>query len=175
MAKVTNANRNSLATGVCSNIQLFVHVAHSDWSASMTHILNKASFRWLIVYRRAQNHILQEGYELALDLAFDSKLLRSICENEDEAIRELGPSAAKSLKHRLADLRAAVSITDLLVGSPKIVEDGKDRQRLMVDLYDGYHILFSANHPENPVTADGKVDWQKVSRIKVLQIKRNHD
>ncbi len=141
----------------------------------MINVLDKTSLRWLIGHRRAHNHLLQEGYKLALDLAFDSKLLRSICENEDEAVRELGSSAAKALKHRLADLRAAVSITDLLVGHPKIVEGGKDHQRMMVDLHDGYHMFFCANHPENPVTADGKIDWQKVSRIKVLRIERNHD
>jgi hypothetical protein len=36
-----------------------------------------------------------------LELAFESKLLRTVCENETCATRKLGPTVAEALKHRL--------------------------------------------------------------------------
>jgi len=109
-----------------------------------------------------------------LDLAFDSRELRTICENEDDAIRELGSSVAQALKHRLADLRAALSIADLLVGNPRIVEDETQNKTMFIDLRDDYQVVFCANHPKNPVLEDGKIDWSKVSRIKIMRIERNY-
>lgn len=119
-------------------------------------------------------HDLLQGYRFALDLAFDSKLLRTICENEEEAFHELGRPVGEVLKHRLADLRAAISINDLLVGQPRILDGEVQSQYLIIDLCDGYQMIFSANHPNNPIGENGKIDWQKVSRIKILRIERNY-
>lgn len=115
-----------------------------------------------------------QGYGLALDLAFDSKLLRTICENEEEAVHELGQPVGEVLKHRLADLRAAVSVNDLLVGRPRILDGDIQNLHMIIDLCDGYQVIFSANHPNNPTGENGKTDWQKVSRIKILRIERNY-
>jgi hypothetical protein len=62
------------------------------------------------------------GEELtALELAFESKALLTLCESESRACSELGADVAESLKHRLADLRAARTATDLLVGRPRTI------------------------------------------------------
>lgn len=106
-----------------------------------------------------------------MELAFDSKSLRTICENEAHAKRELGAKIAENLKHRLADLRAATSVKDLVVGWPREL-DGVDRQHVALELCDGHRIVFSANHANNPMTAADDVDWPKVSRIKILRIER---
>lgn len=76
---------------------------------------------------------------------------------------------AEILKRRLADLRAATSIEDLLAGQPREL-DGSDGQHMVIDLRDGYRIIFCANHPKNPITENGDLDWAKVSRVKILQI-----
>lgn len=107
-----------------------------------------------------------------LELAFKSKELRTICESEAHAKCNLGSKVAEALKHRLADLRAATSIVDLVAGRPRIA-DGGHSQQMIVDLCDGYRITFCANHPNNPVTEHGKLDWTKVSRIKILGIERD--
>jgi hypothetical protein len=44
---------------------------------------------------------------------------------------------------------------------------------MVVDLGDGYRLVFSANHPRNPLKADGTVDWSKVSRVKILGIEKS--
>lgn len=108
-----------------------------------------------------------------LELAFDSRSLRSICESEAQAQRELGLSVAEMLKHRLADLRAATSINDLMVGQPREL-DSAQINHIVVDLCAGYLMIFCANHPNNPLTESGKIDWPKVSRIKILRIEGDH-
>lgn len=109
-----------------------------------------------------------------LELAFNSKSLRTICESETHAKSELGLQGAEVLKHRLADLRAATSIKDLVVGRPSILNDA-DNQDIAIDLCEGHRLVFCANHPKNPVTKSGELDWLRVSRIKILRIERNYD
>lgn len=109
-----------------------------------------------------------------MELAFASKALRTICEKETDAIRELGPRVAEVLKHRLADLHAATSVEDLLTGQPRLA-DAANPRCMVVDLCDDYHMIFCANHPKNPVTESGGLDWSRISRIKILRIESNHD
>lgn len=106
-------------------------------------------------------------------LAFDSKLLRMVCEQATEAYCRFGPTVAKMLHHRLADLRAATVAKDLVVGQPCVLKS-TDGQEMAVDLCEGYRIVFSANHPNNPKLETGDVDWTNVSRIKILGIEKSH-
>jgi hypothetical protein len=109
-----------------------------------------------------------------LELAFDSKTLRDICESDDHARRELGLKVAEILKHRLADLRAATSIYDVVVGNPRLIDD-TEYQYMAIDLCDSHRMVFSANHLNNPIAESGKLDWSKVRRIKILRIGRDND
>lgn len=80
---------------------------------------------------------------------------------------------AEILKHRLADLRAATSVKDLVAGQPREL-DGADRHHMAIELCDGLRLIFCANHSINPITETGDVDWSRVSRIKILRIEGNH-
>lgn len=106
-----------------------------------------------------------------MELAFQSKELRIICESEAEAQRALGPAVAEALTHRLADLRAAKSPGDLLVGRPHILDGAGN---IAIDLGEGHRMTFCANHPNNPVTANGILDWPKISRVKIMGIGCDH-
>ena len=76
---------------------------------------------------------------------------------------------ADVLRRRLADLRAATSMDDLIIGNPHAVEFG-EMNYLVIDLCQGHQIVLKANHPENPLTDSGRLDWARVSRIKVTHI-----
>lgn len=106
-----------------------------------------------------------------MELAFDSKSLRTICESEAQARLELGAEVAEVLKHRLADLRAATSTKDLVAGRPRI---SADRQHMVVDLCDGHRIIFKPNHTKLPKMDSGDIDWARVTRIKLLRIESDH-
>ena len=94
-----------------------------------------------------------------------------MCESETEAKRILGDAMAEVLKHRLADLDAATSPKDLLVGRPRPSEDG---QTMLIDLCEGHRIVFTANHPYNPIKQGGELDWANVRRIRILRIESHH-
>lgn len=104
-----------------------------------------------------------------MELAFESKHLRSICEDLTAARLELDDAVAESLKHRLADLQAAVSIYDLLWGNCRVVGSGR-AQRVRIDLPQGFYIVLAANHPRVPLTPEGDVDWNAVIRVKIIHI-----
>jgi hypothetical protein len=104
----------------------------------------------------------------SLELAFDSRALRTICESESAAKRHLGTKVAETLKHRLGDVRAATSIDEVIVGDPRLLDAASEQ--MVIDLCDGYQIVFSANHPKKPVSETGDLDWAKVSRVKILRI-----
>src|SRR5258708_22364381 len=55
---------------------------------------------------------------VAVEIAFANKSLRQLCESERRARRSLGPRVAEKLKRRLADLRAANCVKDLVAGRP---------------------------------------------------------
>ncbi len=107
-----------------------------------------------------------------MELAFNSKLLRTICESESRAKHELGDAVAEMLKHRLADLRAATSVKDLMAGRPRTLR-GTPLGVMVVDLRKGYRLVFAANHARNPMK-NGDVDWEQVSRIKIIRIECEH-
>jgi hypothetical protein len=100
-----------------------------------------------------------------LELAFETKLLREICESEQKARQELGIKVAEALKRRLADLRAATSVEDLPVAKPR-----KNSGTCVVDLPQGYRLVFVPNHTKNPMLKPRTVDWARVGRIKILRI-----
>jgi len=103
-----------------------------------------------------------------LELAFDTKKLRSLCENEAAAVRCLGDKVARKLRARLADLRALDCICDLPIYGPAIFDRGQES--LQIPLGIGHALLLSANHSSNPLSESGNVDWRQVSRVKILEI-----
>lgn len=107
---------------------------------------------------KSATHILQ--------LAFETKDLRTICEDSTAAIDKLGLKVAGVLTHRLGDIDSAKSINDLVAGKPHVRDDGD----LHIDLIDGYGLVCRANHQRNPTTSSGSIDWEKVIRIKIVSI-----
>jgi hypothetical protein len=104
-----------------------------------------------------------------LELAFESETLRTICEIEAQAKRELGSAVAETLKHRLADLRAAKSVRDLPVGQPHALGD-RDREEMIIELCDGFGLVFKSNHTQRPSIGGDDIDWTRVTRVKILRI-----
>ncbi len=105
----------------------------------------------------------------ALELAFSTKSLRQLCESGAKAKRVLGFSVALKLRRRLADMRAATCVKDLVAGQPRELEN-PGRRNIVVGLCKGFRIVFCANHNVVPVLNSGGVDWAKVSRVKILRV-----
>ena len=109
-----------------------------------------------------------------MDLSFKTKWLREICECEDTAIENLGVRNTRLLKNRLADIKAASSKYQISVGDPQIIN--VDNQALFsITLEKDIKVLFIANHNTNPRKKDGELDWNKISRLKVISIGGKND
>jgi hypothetical protein len=102
-----------------------------------------------------------------LELAFATKAIRHVCESDLKAMRDLGIPVAARLRARVADLRAADTISDV----PVATQPASD-STVEIDLGDGFKMLVGANHPVPPVLKSGATDWSQIRRIKILRIGR---
>ena len=78
-----------------------------------------------------------------------------------------GSLVAEALTHRLADLIAAATVTDIIAGRPQVLNDS---QHMSVEFAKTHRLIFCPNHRTNPTKQDGTIDWVKVTRIKILRI-----
>lgn len=104
-----------------------------------------------------------------MELSFDTEVLRKICEDEKEAEALYGPVISEQLKNRLADLWAAYTISDLVVGNPTEIQN-TEIPCYQVSLKENYLLIFCANHVNLPYLESGKANWTKINRIKILSI-----
>jgi hypothetical protein len=108
-----------------------------------------------------------------MEIAFQTKSLRDLCESRDKLRRQFGDHMGENITTRLADLRAASTIHDVVIGNPReVTRDG--RPTMTLDLQDGHVIVFCANHLKMPLHPDSSIDWTAVSRIKILGIEGNN-
>ena len=107
-----------------------------------------------------------------MELSFDSKTLRTLCEDSDKAEIKFGLDVARALRTRLADMRAVACVKDLPgLGKPSETK-GNPHPHYKIDLPEGYQITFCSNHLDTPMNGE-KINWSKVSRIKILKIDSN--
>ncbi len=100
-------------------------------------------------------------------ISFLTRDLRTVCEDERVSADQLGNEIGQQLVNRLADLRAASSINDIVVGLSTLIDaDGARR----ITLPPNGTLKFRANHPNNPIDVSGNVDWKRVSRIMIMEI-----
>lgn len=101
-------------------------------------------------------------------LAFTTAELRDLCASPTTADQKYGRRTAAALRARIADLRAARHALEL----PATVERLQgDPPCLRVLLPKGHVMTWQVNQSPLPL-ADGKIDWARVRRVKLLSIDR---
>ena len=104
-----------------------------------------------------------------MQLAFQTQALRMLCEDAEAAELSLGQSVARELRTRLADLRAVTAVGELPAGNVTYRGEGGG-EAVMIDLGGNVSLELLPNHPTQRLTAEGKVEWNRVSRLKVVRI-----
>jgi hypothetical protein len=104
---------------------------------------------------------------MALELAFETKALRDMCESEAIAKRKLGAKVADALWRRLSDFRSIDSFDEL-----PFAKSNKNSNSITFDLSDDWQLVVTGGHCDNPKLASGKTDWTKVTRLKVTRIEK---
>lgn len=107
-----------------------------------------------------------------MELAFDTVALRCICESDVEARKCYPEKTANELQARLADMRAAISASDLFAGRPSIDAQPPVTIRFLLD--GGYELVCVGNHRGPPLTQEGLADLSRVRRIKVVTIAQEY-
>lgn len=103
-----------------------------------------------------------------MELAFGTPDLRRVCESDTEARKCFPGGTAGQLQDRLADMRAAASVSDLIAGRPTL--DARPPGQIRFGLEGGYELVCVGNHPRPPVTDEGQVDFSRIRRVKVVRI-----
>ena len=109
-----------------------------------------------------------------MEINFKDKKLKDLCEQQNLAQRKLGDQMAKKLTARLADLRAASSVTELVAGHPHPLT-GDLAGKFALDLVHPKRLVFEPEHDPIPRTEDGGIDWSQVTRINIIWIGDYHD
>lgn len=107
-----------------------------------------------------------------MELAFKTRNLRDICEDATTADDRYDERVALHLRARLSDLRAAESPDDLVAGRPRFV-DGR-RPLIVLDLSSGFELVCEANHVKPPRKENGALNWLRVHRLKIVEIRGAH-
>ena len=108
-----------------------------------------------------------------MELAFGSRQLRAICEDQSVAEGNLSSSVSEQLRGRLADLHAARSLQDLVAGRPTV--DPGDHRFLTLELAERLVLRLQVNHPDPPRLGDGMIDWSRVRRLRIVSIGGKHE
>jgi proteic killer suppression protein len=104
-----------------------------------------------------------------LEISFETKELRALCEDEALAAESFGSAVAQALKGRLADMSAADVIDDLPVGQP---QSGtyKNVDCVHIQLADSHRLTIVANHRPPRVGTHGATAWDHVRRVRVVAL-----
>jgi hypothetical protein len=103
---------------------------------------------------------------MPLDLRFGSPELRAICERTAAAERLLGDVAARSLRARLSDIRAASDVRQVVLGRPSFSHPG----RVAFHLSTTHRLVLAAAVTPMPRLPNKQIDWAKVTVLEVIEI-----
>ena len=109
-----------------------------------------------------------------MEIVFRTRKIKRLCERRAEAQRRLGEASAKKLGARLSDLEAAASVAELVAGRPHPLAGDRWGQ-FALDLSGGKRLVFSPDHEPVPVNADGGVEWEEVTRVRIEFVGDYHD
>jgi proteic killer suppression protein len=114
-----------------------------------------------------------------LDVFFKNSKLEKELSTEAKLNKIHGPKRAQKIRVRLADLRAAPTLMEFWppYKHPARCHElaGNKKGQLSVDLDHPYRLIFVPGHDPVAKTADGGLDWSKVTAIRIEGIEDTHE
>lgn len=103
-----------------------------------------------------------------LEIAFASVQIRSLCERRRLAERRLGQEVARKLRARVADLKAATNLADLVVGMEQMhIQVGEN---FHIALGSSARIVLRPNHIHLLSDEHGRIARHSIRRVLVVAI-----
>ena len=111
-----------------------------------------------------------------MEISFVDARLKKVCEAAAERLRKWGQPAAKNLKTRLDDLRAAKSMEDLRNLPGRWEELSGDRAGYFSCRLDkGLRLILRPTRQPPPYREDGGLNWQHIEQITITEVVNYHD
>ena len=103
------------------------------------------------------------------------KLEKQLCD-EKALKRRWGAEQAKSIARRLTEIAAAENL-EILRKLPQVRAhelSGNRAEQISLDVKQPYRLLIIPDHEETPRKEDGGLDWQKITKVRVLGVEDIH-
>jgi len=128
------------------------------------------------ILKKVDIFIYQVGKYLftAMKFEFANNHLEKLCEKENYAVKKIGKACTQKLFARMADIRAATKVKELIVGDPHPLT-GKRKGQFSVAIGEGNCIIFIPTNNPTPLIGKDKIDWPLVTKIKIIEIGDYHD
>lgn len=111
-----------------------------------------------------------------MELSFANRKLAKELADEKSIMRSYGTDNGRRICQRLVDLMAAENLETLrFLPQLRAHELTADRAgQISVDVKHPYRLLILPDHDEMPRKPDGGLDWKRVTKVKILEIKDTH-
>lgn len=111
-----------------------------------------------------------------MEIGFGTKKLAKSCSGEREGDRMWGPENARKVRRRLAELAAAdtLAVVATLPSARLHSLKGDRKGQFAVDVKHPFRLIFAPDHDPIPRKADGGIDLDQITRIRVLAIEDYH-
>lgn len=110
-----------------------------------------------------------------MEIQFKNEQLAKVFNNDKEAKRVHGVERAKKLRRRLDDLTAAENLAVMRSLPGRCHElKGELAGSLALDLDHPFRLIFESADEPVPKKSDGGLDWTKVRRITILEVRDYH-
>jgi proteic killer suppression protein len=109
-----------------------------------------------------------------MDIEFSSHDLQSLCEQQRLMTKQLGDICSRKLRTRLADLRAAANVAELISGRPHPLKRDRTGQ-FALDLHGGKRLVFEPANNPIPTRDDDSIAWDLVTKVRIVFIGDYHD
>lgn len=103
-----------------------------------------------------------------MELAFQTRELRKLCEDDVMARAKLPEPTVNDLQMRLADLHAATVVLDLMVLGPTLSTDPPGT--IAFELAGGWELVCQGNHPRPQLASVAPADFTRIRRVKVIRV-----
>lgn len=103
------------------------------------------------------------------EIAFQTRELRATCESPTRAKRELGEPESKALCRVLADMNAVEAVSELFEMGLEVENCIQGQGTLRFQLSEVLSLYCNVNQQNVPTNGE-KIDWARVTRLKVVRI-----
>ncbi len=111
-----------------------------------------------------------------MDIYFNYRKLQKACNSGKASIKEWGPQLAGKVRQRLAELKAANSLSDISHLPPPRLHGliGGRKGQFAVDLQHPFRLVFAPVNDPVPLDCMGGIDKSRVTAILIIEVEDYH-